>query len=50
MDITQSQDPSMDDDGLWSEVLVLDIADVDHGLQREVIASCGNTQTLKDPD
>lgn len=38
MDPTQSQDPSMEDDGLQFELPVLKVAAVDHGLQGEVIA------------
>lgn len=39
MDPTQSQDPSMEDDGLQFELPVLEITGVDHGLEGEVISS-----------
>jgi hypothetical protein len=39
MDPTQSQDPSMEEDGLQFELPVLEITGVDHGLQGEVISS-----------
>ena len=37
MDPLQSQDPSMEDDGLQSELPVVEIAALKHGLQGEVI-------------
>ena len=39
MDPTQSQDPSMEDDGIQFELLVFEITGVDHGLEGEVISS-----------
>ena len=39
MDPSQSQGPSLEDDGLQGDLQMLDVAAVDHGLQGEVIDS-----------